>query len=313
MDRPILYVVQRGLYIEDFMTQLRSTLGRRMVIGHQPIVMGILNVTPDSFSDGGQWVETKSAIDHAERMVADGADWIDVGGESTRPGAEPVDALEELRRVTPVIEALVSRLQVPISIDTYKHVVARRAVEIGASVINDVTGFRDPGMREVAAACEATCVVMHMRGNPRTMARLTDYNDVVAELGDYFKDRMGLLEREGIDPERVVLDPGIGFAKNKQQNLLILRHLDQLRRLGRPILIGASRKRLMGDVLGSDADRLAGTVASAITSYLKGARIFRVHEPRPVKHALLLAKAIEFGENDVVTPASKPSMSDGTI
>lgn len=271
-----------------------SINGQRLLLDRRPIVMGILNVTPDSFSDGGSWTEPGQAIEHAERMVREGADWIDVGGESTRPGADPVSEAEELRRVLPIMEELVRRVQVPISIDTYKAEVARRAVAAGAAIINDVTGFRDPRMIEVAAGCQAACICMHMVGTPKDMAERAIYGDVVAELYAYFERHFSLLSASGIDPLRVILDPGIGFAKKRGHNLEIVRRLGEFVPLGRPILLGMSRKRMIGELTGrGEIDRLYGSIGSAVSGYHHGARIFRVHDVGPTRDALAVAEAIE--------------------
>jgi dihydropteroate synthase len=259
--------------------------------------MGIVNVTPDSFSDGGDWFDPARAIAHGEKLAAEGADWLDVGGESTRPGATPVSLKEELKRVLPVISALSERTSAVVSIDTYKAQVAEKAIAAGAQVINDVTGFRDPEMIDVAANSSAVCVVMHMRGTPATMQELTDYEDAMAELLDYFRQRLTQLTLAGIDPERIVLDPGIGFAKKRRHNLEILRRLNDIVDLGRPVLLGTSRKRIVGEVTGRNPkDRLYGTLGSIVAGYMKGVRIFRVHDVAPAKDALAVAAAIEFGE-----------------
>ncbi|MFO0945356.1 MAG: dihydropteroate synthase [Planctomycetota bacterium] len=271
--------------------RIGSTL---LQIGRKPVVMGILNVTPDSFSDGGNWVEPTRAIEHAERMVEEGADWIDVGGESTRPGAEPVSEQAELWRVLPIVEALARRLDVPISIDTYKAEVARQAIQAGASIINDVMGFRDPRMREVGAGCQAACVCMHMIGTPQDMAQHASYGDVVGELVAFFERRIQEMKADGIDAERVVLDPGIGFAKKCRHNVEIVKRLEELVPLHRPILLGMSRKRMIGELTGRrEIDRLHGSIGSAVVGYLHGARIFRVHDVAPTRDALAVAEAIE--------------------
>lgn len=262
--------------------------------GVRPRVMGIVNVTPDSFSDGGQFFNAITAVEHAKKLIADGADWLDIGGESTRPGATPVPAGDELRRVLPVLEQLQQTTTVPLSIDTYKPEVAKAALAAGASILNDVTGFREPAMIELAANSSATCVVMHMRGTPQTMQDLADYSDVVGELKRYFEDRMTALVSAGVDASRIVLDPGIGFAKKRRHNLEILRRLRELTSLGRPILLGASRKRILGELTGRpENERLAGTIATAVHGYLQGVAIFRVHDVGPIRQALDVVHAIE--------------------
>ncbi|QDU64497.1 Dihydropteroate synthase [Planctomycetes bacterium Pan216] len=269
-----------------------------LFIGPRPLVMGIVNVTPDSFSDGGEFLDADRAVAHAKQLAADGADWLDLGGESTRPGAEPVDAEEELRRVIPVIEKLTEEVTVPISIDTYKPDVARLALNAGATIINDVTGFRDPRMIEVAAESSAACVVMHMRGTPKTMNDLATYDDVVGELIGYFEQRMRQLEEGGVARERVVLDPGIGFAKRRAHNLTLMKELRTFDRFGRPILLGASRKRIIGEITGrGERDRLAGSITTAVCGYLHGAQILRVHDVAAIRDALDIALAIEENES----------------
>ena len=260
----------------------------------RPLLMGIVNVTPDSFSDGGRFLKPDAAVAHGERLVADGADWLDVGGESTRPGAEPVALDEELRRTIPVIERLAGRVQVPISIDTSKAEVARQALAAGAAVINDVTGFRDDGMLQVAADSQAACVAMHMRGTPRTMRDRADYDDLMAELHRYFAERLARMTAAGIAAERIVLDPGVGFAKKLPHNLQLLARVGELHGLGRPLLVGASRKRIVGEVTGRpEPERLPGTIATAVTCAYRGVQILRVHDVRAVRDALAMVQAIE--------------------
>ena len=207
-----------------------------------PFVMGIVNVTPDSFSDGGKWLDPERAIEHALRLEAEGAAILDVGGESTRPGAEPVDAEEELRRVLPVVEALAERAAAPISIDTSKAAVARAAIDAGAEIVNDVTGLEgDPEMPAVVADAGVGVCVMHMRGTPRTMQANPEYDDVVSEVKGYLAERVERLAEAGVDRERICLDPGIGFGKTTAHNLELLRRVEELHELGRPVLVGHSR------------------------------------------------------------------------
>ncbi|MDQ5815156.1 MAG: dihydropteroate synthase [Actinomycetota bacterium] len=261
-------------------------------------VMGVLNVTPDSFSDGGLWLEAGAAVDHGQRMAAEGAAIIDVGGESTRPGAEPVAEKDELERVLPVISGLVDRIEVPISIDTRKPQVARRAVEAGASIVNDTAGeWGGRGMDQVAAETGAGIAVMHSRGTPATMVSLTDYFDVVKEVSDFLIGRAEELQRLGVHPESIVLDPGFGFAKTPEQNLELLRHLHEVVGLGFPVLSGTSRKSFIGAVLGGETeDRLEGTLATVAWSVVKGARIVRVHDVTPVSRMVKMIEAITSGE-----------------
>jgi len=261
-------------------------------------VMGVLNVTPDSFSDGGLWLDAGAAVDHGEQMAAEGAAIIDVGGESTRPGAAPVAEDYELERVLPVISGLVDRIDVPISIDTRKPQVARRAVEAGASIVNDTAGeWGGRGMDQVAAETGAGIAVMHSRGTPATMRSLTDYSDLVKEVSDFLIGRAQELQRIGVPPESIVLDPGFGFAKTPEQNLELLRHLHEVVGLGFPVLSGTSRKSFIGAVLGAETeDRLEGTLATVAWSVVKGARIVRVHDVTPVSKMVKMIEAITSGE-----------------
>ncbi|MGI8709237.1 MAG: dihydropteroate synthase [Actinomycetota bacterium] len=261
-------------------------------------VMGVLNVTPDSFSDGGLWLDAGAAVDHGQQMAAEGAAIIDVGGESTRPGAEPVAEDDELERVLPVISGLVDRIEVPISIDTRKPQVARRAVEAGASIVNDTAGeWGGRGMDQVAAETGAGIAVMHSRGTPATMRTLTDYSDLVKEVSDFLIGRAEELQRLGVPPESIVLDPGFGFAKTPEQNLELLRHLHEVVGLGFPVLSGTSRKSFIGAVLGGKTeDRLEGTLATVAWSVVKGARIVRVHDVTPVSKMVKMIEAITSGE-----------------
>lgn len=276
----------------SFPTTLQCA-GRRLSLGSFPLLMGIVNVTPDSFSDGGAFLDPKRAIEHAHELVQAGADWIDIGGESTRPGAEPVATAEELRRVIPVIEALSGKVDALISIDTYKPEVAAEAVRAGAQIINDVTGFRDRGMVDWAAGTDVGCVVMHMRGTPADMMQKTDYQDVVAEVKGYLAGRIEELGRAGVAPERIMVDPGIGFAKRRPDNLRLLARLEDLANLGRPVLLGASRKRFLGEVTGrAEAAREPGTIATSVYGYLAGVHILRVHDVAAVRDALLVTQAI---------------------
>ena len=262
-------------------------------------VMGILNVTPDSFSDGGSHLGVDAALEGARRLRAEGAGIIDIGGESTRPGSEPVSVEEELERVVPVVRALVMELDVPVSVDTRRAEVAAESVAAGASIINDVSGFRDPAMVEVAATTDAGLVVMHMLGEPKTMQREPHYDDVVAEVCAYLAEQARMLERAGVAPERIALDPGLGFGKTTAHNLELLRGLETLVALGYPVLIGASRKRFIGEVTGVDvpAERVQGSVAVASWSALLGADVVRVHDVAPTREALAMIAAIaEDGE-----------------
>lgn len=280
-----------------------QTSRRTFDFSRRGAIMGVLNVTPDSFSDGGRWVDVDAAIAHGLEMVRDGAEIIDIGGESTRPGAEPVSEAEELRRVLPVIEGLAqSRNSIPetgndgfaISIDTMKPAVARAALAAGAAIVNDITGLRDAAMREVVRATGAAAIVMHMQGEPRTMQAAPHYTDVIAEIRETFRQTFEACLACGIDPMRLAFDPGIGFGKTREHNLTLLRELESLRMGVRPLVVGVSRKSLLGPIVGSDAleDRAWPTVA--LTSLLRerGAQILRVHAVKPNVHALRMTEAI---------------------
>lgn len=258
-----------------------------------PRVMGVLNVTPDSFSDGGRFTGRDVAIEHAHRMVEAGASLIDIGGESTRPGAQAVSEAEELRRVIPVIEALSAQVKVPISIDTSKPAVMRHAVEAGASLINDIYALRAPGALEAAAGLPAALCLMHMQGEPRTMQANPTYNDVIAEVREFLDARVEACERAGIAADRLLLDPGIGFGKQLQHNLALLGHLPRLRVKGRPLLIAVSRKSMFGALLGRALEeRLAGGLAVATASVLAGASIIRTHDVPQTLDAIKVAAAL---------------------
>jgi dihydropteroate synthase len=258
------------------------------------LIMGILNVTPDSFSDGGLWSDPERAVQHGLDMVAEGADVIDVGGESTRPGAEPVPEEEELRRVLPVIEALGDAVDVPISIDTRKASVARRAVAAGAVIVNDTCGERSDGsLDEVVAGSGAGVVVMHSRGTPATMRSLTQYDDVAGDVAAWLASRVRSLEDAGVARDSIVIDPGIGFAKEPAQNLELLHNLSRIVAIGLPVLVGTSRKSFIGEVLGLPVDRrLEGTIATIVWAVFQGAHVVRVHEVEPIARALRIADAI---------------------
>jgi dihydropteroate synthase len=255
-------------------------------------VMGVVNVTPDSFSDGGLFLDAEKAVAHGIELAGEGADVLDIGGESTRPGAEPVNAEEELRRVLPVLEGLAGT-GAQISIDTSKAGVASTAVEAGATFINDVTAFRgDPRMVEVVAESGAECCLMHMLGEPRTMQHDPTYDDVVSEVKAFLEERLRFATDHGIKESRVILDPGIGFGKTIEHNLELLRRLEELVALGRPVMVGFSRKSFLGRITGREVgERLASTVAVNVLAYERGARLFRVHDVAPTKDALEVAAA----------------------
>jgi dihydropteroate synthase len=261
----------------------------------RPVVMGVLNVTPDSFSDGGLWIDPKRAAAHGIEMVEQGAAIIDVGGESTRPGAEDVSEADELDRVLPVIEALSRETSTPISIDTRKARVAERSVEAGATIINDTLGeATDRKMDHVAASTGAAIVVMHSRGTPATMRTLTDYDEVVTDVRDFLALRATQLVDQGVARDAICLDPGYGFAKNPQQNLVLLRRLDEIVELGYPVLVGTSRKSFIGATLDLPSDqRVEGTVATIAWAISKGARIVRVHDVEPIVRTIRMLEAIK--------------------
>ena len=254
--------------------------------------MGVVNVTPDSFSDGGDFLEPAAAIAHGRRLVAEGADLVDVGGESTRPGAEPVAEAVELERVIPVIEALGAG-GARLSIDTSKAAVARAALAAGASFVNDVTALRaDAEMADVVADARADVCLVHMQGDPRSMQDDPRYDDVVTEVRAFLEDRLAWVVAHGIAEERVWLDPGIGFGKTLEHNLELIRRLDEIAAVGRPVVFGASRKRFLGRLTGRDErDRVAGTVAANLLAFERGATMFRVHDVGPTLDALRVASA----------------------
>ncbi|MEO8323255.1 MAG: dihydropteroate synthase [Actinomycetota bacterium] len=275
-------------------------LGDRSLALDRCVVMGVLNVTPDSFSDGGLWFDHQSAIKHGVEMVAQGAGIIDVGGESTRPGSEPVTEDEELRRVMPVIEALVAEIDVPLSIDTRKASVAMAAVEAGARIVNDTSGeTADPEMGSVAAETGAAIVVMHSRGTPATMRSLTEYGDVVADVGTFLEGRAHALEAMGVDHRSIVLDPGYGFAKTPLQNLTMLRRIDEYLELGYPLLAGTSRKSFIGAALDlPEEQRLEGTAATVAWAVSKGVQMVRVHDVEAMVRTVRMIEAIREASKD---------------
>lgn len=272
---------------------MKLAAGDRSIELDRVAVMGVLNVTPDSFSDGGLWLDPQAAIGHAHEMVAQGAAIIDVGGESTRPGAVAVPEEEELKRILGVIETLAAD-GVTVSVDTRKARVAQAAVEAGAAIVNDTAGESfDPEMGDVAARTGAGVVIMHSRGTPATMRSLTDYTDVVKEVVEFLIDRAEALERGGVRRDRIAIDPGIGFAKTAQQNLEILKRLDEIVTTGYPVLVGTSRKSFIGAVLDLPEDqRVEGTAASVAVAVWGGAHIVRVHDVEQMTRVVRMTEAI---------------------
>lgn len=263
----------------------------------RPLVMGILNVTPDSFSDGGSFDTVDTAVAQALRMISDGADIIDIGGESTRPGAEPVSADTEQSRVLPVIKAIRGQSKIPISIDTYHSDTAALAIDAGADIINDISAMRfDPRMPSLISKRKLPVVLMHMKGVPQEMQKEPHYDNCVQEIIDFFNERTEYCLRNGIERNQIILDPGIGFGKRLEDNLAILSNLKQFVNLGQPILVGASRKSFIGALSGTDGtaeERIGGSVAAALLAVAKGASIVRVHDVAPTVEALTVAAAIE--------------------
>jgi dihydropteroate synthase len=273
---------------------LWQTCSRTFDLRHRGLIMGVVNVTSDSFSDGGKFLTHDAAVAHALTLAEEGADILDIGGESTRPGAQPVRAEEELRRVLPVIERLAGKSRSVISIDTMKPEVARAAMDAGAEIINDISGLRDPAMQEVVRSTGAGAIVMHMQGTPRNMQAAPQYADVCGEIRDFFRQAFEACLRCGIDPMRLAFDPGIGFGKTVAHNLALLRNLGNMRVAERPLVLGVSRKSFLGKVLGSTSmdDREWPTVA--LTSYGRsnGANVVRVHDVRANAMALRMTEAI---------------------
>jgi dihydropteroate synthase len=267
---------------------------RKLELGRRTLIMGILNVTPDSFSDGGLFVEAEAAVEYAEGMVSEGADIIDIGGESSRPGADSVPAEAEMDRVLPVIEKLAKTTEIPISIDTYKSSVARHALDMGACVVNDISALRaDPDMASVIAEAGVPVVLMHMKGTPKDMQLDPHYDSLICEIISFLRARIQAAVDAGISPSQIIIDPGIGFGKTVAHNLEIIRRLRQFKSLGKPILIGTSRKSFIGKVLALPVDdRLEGTAATVATAIANGADIVRVHDVREMARVVRMTDAI---------------------
>ena len=266
----------------------------RIPCSHHVLVMGILNVTPDSFSDGGRFLDPQRALAHVEQMVSEGVDLVDIGAESTRPGSKAIDEQEEIRRLKPILEVIGKRATVPLSVDTHKAGVAERAIDWGAVLINDISALEnDPRMGHVIARTRAGLVLMHKRGTPQTMQQYCQYDNVVEEVRDYLGSRMRHAEEIGIAREQMLIDPGIGFAKNAQQNLSLLKGIGSFRRLGRPVLVGVSNKSFIGTVTGQPIDqRIMGTAAAVAAAVLGGARMVRVHDVGSIREVVRMSEAI---------------------
>lgn len=279
---------------------------RTFTVGGDTRVMGVVNVTPDSFSDGGRFESKAAAVEHALKLEAEGADLIDIGGESTRPGATPVSPDVEWGRVGPVLAALHGRLKVPLSIDTRHWEVADQAIDAGADIVNDIQGLRDPAMRQVVARTGAAAVVMHLRGTPATMQADLHYEDLRGEVFGALADWTSQALRDGVPPDRILVDPGLGFGKSGAQNLELLRHVGEFRSLGFPVLVGASRKSFLGSVIGVEGvdERLEAGIAAAVLAAQAGAAVIRTHDVRPTKRALSLADAVRRGGGSVSAPES---------
>ena len=269
--------------------------GYVLPVGERTCIMGILNVTPDSFSDGGLFLSPERAVEKARRMAEEGADIIDVGGESSRPGSDRITADEELARVMPVIKALKQAVDVPISVDTYKSEVAREALAAGALIVNDITALRgDARMAATVAEFDAGVVLMHMRGTPSDMQEDPFYYDVIGEISSYLEESIEIAAEAGIDPEKIIVDPGIGFGKTMEHNITVLRDLQELADLGKPVMVGTSRKSFLGAITGKDPDgRIFGTAASCALAILKGAAIIRVHDVAEMRDVARVSDAIK--------------------
>lgn len=275
------------------------TCGKYRLDLAQPRVMGIVNVTPDSFSDGGKYESIDKAVEHALSLVEEGADILDIGGESTRPGATPVSLQEELKRVVPVIEQLARQTNVPLSIDTYKPEVMRAAIDAGIHMVNDVRALQEPGALEIVAGSNAGVCLMHMQGTPQTMQLDPQYENAVTEVKAFLKERMDAAVAAGIAAEHIVLDPGFGFGKRTAHNLQLLRKLQDFRELGRPLLVGLSRKSVLGQITGGDVYvRLHASIAASVISAMKGAKIIRVHDVKATVDALKVVSAVLSDNNE---------------
>jgi len=290
--------MQKQIFVktEEIKQVIPLAPGRQLELS-RPLVMGILNVTPDSFSDGGRYNTLERAVERALQMEAEGADIIDIGGESTRPGSGPVTLDKELERVLPVIRALKNYTKIPVSVDTYKAEVARQALEVGAEMVNDISALRfDPAMAALLAEKKAPVILMHMLGTPRDMQKNPSYKDCVAEIIEFFAERVAFCEKMGIDKSKIIIDPGIGFGKRLSDNLEILSKLGEFKKLTRPVMVGASRKSFIG-MLSTESTspdrRLGGSIAAAVAAVLNGADIIRVHDVAETVEALKIIRAVK--------------------
>jgi dihydropteroate synthase len=282
-------------------------IGRHELKLDRARIMAVLNITPDSFSDGARFVGLDAALYQAERLIGEGADVLDVGGESTRPGAEPVPAEEEIARVVPVIEAIAARFDVPISVDTSKPEVMRAAVAAGAGLVNDVYALRAEGALDAVAELKVSVCLMHMQGEPRTMQEAPHYDDVVGEVKRFLADRVLACRMAGIDPKRILIDPGFGFGKSLEHNLALLAQLGQFAGIEAPLLVGLSRKRMIGAITGREVDqRVVGSAAAALLAVERGARIVRVHDVAATRDALMMYEALRPYEKAPKKPPAKP-------
>lgn len=268
--------------------------GRVLTLGRRTLIMGVLNVTPDSFSDGGRYFKRATAIAHGLRLLEEGADILDIGGESTRPGAPPVPAEEEMERVIPVIEAIRSLTPALISIDTFKASVARAAAAAGVDIVNDISGFKfDPALAEAVRQADVPVILMHLRGTPQTMHQLPDSPDIMQEIETGLQESLNVAQAHGVSRAKILVDPGIGFGKNPQENLMALNRLARLQSLDRPLVVGTSRKSFIGALLNQPTDqRLMGSIASAAAAVHRGAHVVRVHDVRPMAEVLRVLDAI---------------------
>lgn len=277
---------------------MKFNCGRYQLTLNRPHVMGIVNVTPDSFSDGGNYTSTEKAVAHALALVADGADVLDIGGESTRPGATPVPLDEELRRVVPVIEQLVTLTKVPLSIDTYKPEVMRAAIAAGIDIVNDVRALQEESALEIVANSSVGVCIMHMQGTPQTMQQSPTYVDVVTEVMDFLRARQLSANQAGIPNDRILLDPGFGFGKRTVHNIALIQQLEKIESLGQPLLVGLSRKSVLGQIIGADDVnvRLHASLAASVIAAMKGAKIIRVHDVKATADALKVVAAVTCSE-----------------